>query len=103
MEEDDTRLTMLIRGCRNYGRRVKGASTTTYQYDPLAVRHSGNTKTISHSLTATVSSTDGRTNRKIFFSIQKDRGTYQWRVIEPTTEAGKLDVEWLERGRAKKN
>lgn len=105
MEEDDTRAynvdswepVITVAG-------VKGASATTYQYDPLAVRHSGNTK-------SNFAFADGHSEQhkwsdeiaKYFSAFRKTGGTYQWRLYEPTTEAGKRDIVWLESGRAKKN
>ncbi|OHB58724.1 MAG: hypothetical protein A2Y12_20210 [Planctomycetes bacterium GWF2_42_9] len=104
MEEDDTRAynvdswepVITIKG-------VKGAAKTTFQYDPLAIRHSGYTK-------SNFAFADGHSEQRrwsketidFFAGYKKTGGSYQWRVFEPTTEPGRLDVEWLENGRAKK-
>jgi prepilin-type N-terminal cleavage/methylation domain-containing protein/prepilin-type processing-associated H-X9-DG protein len=104
MEEDDTRAynvdswepVITISG-------VNGDSKTTFQYDPLAIRHSGYTK--SNFAFADGHSEQHRWSKEtidFFAGYRKTGGSYQWRVFEPMTEMGKLDIEWLERGRPKK-
>jgi prepilin-type N-terminal cleavage/methylation domain-containing protein/prepilin-type processing-associated H-X9-DG protein len=105
MEEDDTRAynvdswepEIMIAG-------VNGKTQTKYQFDPIALRHSGNYK--SNFAFADGHSEQHRWSKETyehFAGFKKIGGTYQWRDYVPQTEAGKLDVEWLERGRAKKN
>jgi prepilin-type N-terminal cleavage/methylation domain-containing protein/prepilin-type processing-associated H-X9-DG protein len=104
IEEDDTRAynvdswepVIYIAG-------VNGATETKYKYDPLALRHSGYYK--SNFAFADGHSEQRRWSKETyenFAGFKKTSGTYQWRDYVPMTEAGKLDVEWIERGRAKK-
>jgi len=105
IEEDDTRAynvdswepVITVTGFNN-------ATTTTYQYDPLAVRHSGYTKSC-----FAFADGHGEQHRwsdetvKFFSGFKKTGGTYEWRLYKPETDTGKKDLEWLYNGWSRKD